>query len=472
MTRSQDRNERQQQDRQRQLSSRDTGQTKDAVDPNAYRLGQRDPLRGTVKTTSADGGTRQASTTYNSSQPTGKVLKSQAGAGKLVLDGPNVRKRPAALIEEEVPVVYQLKWLLTTVTTNSLIVRIGGYKETPKVVLTLPFGPSYDYTSLYPKRISTVRWVEGVTYYFGFKLDLIGPGENDWIVSYGTFELLDWTVPEDGRVNAVNVRKVTLYRVSANTSSVVYQETLTGGVAEGGLPVSWYEYDFYPAGYGNWIKYEDYVTVRSIFGDNNRAERTETLFFNGAPTTTAFWSEEIDVSIQPTQGDSIVANGQTRANTGYYTILSPKLVAYYGYAPLISRSGFVGLGIYDDYNEVPAIRSTYFVDGGSTVYSASGLSNPENLIDYFASTSVLPIVQDTFAYLAVKEDGTRFSLSNSEWLFSGTRKASIHRWSIATGIASFNVRILSYFGFTLPTGEADIFAYARNAMQIQYYETS
>ena len=318
MTRSQDRNERQQQDRQRQLSSRDTGQTKDAVDPNTYRLGHRDPLRGTVQATSADGGTRQASTTYNSSQPTGKVLKSQAGAGNLVLDGPNVRKQPATLTEEEVPEEYPIKWLLVTTTPYSeeegyanqtqLIVRIGGYKPTPKIVLTLEIDALTTVASRFPSLFPT----QHITMYFGFQLSLTGTGTNDWVLSYAKAVTPSIVALPNPGIYTYNF-DVTLYKMtgqqSAPTVINTYSATNSYDIQSNNVLSSLIEFNYFaPVGYGRWTR----ENTLGEFAYSSQI-KNEFLLWDEVEYSSISGFDGTDPRIY--SGETIVLPGTTKENT-------------------------------------------------------------------------------------------------------------------------------------------------------------
>jgi hypothetical protein len=429
-----------------------------------------------VEATFPDGGKANAELTFNASyQQGGTYPVSQAANGKTYLHNRS-HIEPVPDDEDVKPVpTGPIKWLITTKTSDSLIVRIGGQTEEPSIALTLPSDDIYyDYRTNYQRNLVGPSWYVGVTYYFGFKLDLTGTEEDDWIISYGTFTIDEYTAEEGDRQNVRNVRTVNLHKVTPGSNTIVYSDTVEAGTNTGGYPVSWYVYDFYPTGYGGWMKWEDYNTVRSILGTDSRSERTETLYFNNTETS-AFWTQEEDLR-EPVTGDSVVAVGRTRTNSGYYTDLpgqpgTADLQAYYNVAPLIDSSGDVGTGVYVDL--VIDEQSTYIANGNSTVYTGTTFLDPENLIDFYES-SVLPTLTSSELFIISKTSGIdmsarKFSSSISELLFNGELEVSIHKWDVSTGDYTQDYETASFFGFTIPDGETHVYTYTKSTLQLYFY---
>ena len=297
-----------------------------------------------VKIEFPDGSTANAGLLFNASYSQGAVYPAvQRSDGQWYLLNRSHQPTRSVDDDELIEEIGKIRWLLVTrrVSENVLVLRIGGNTEEPTEVLTLPFTANDTYSARYPATVA-----QGVRCYFAFKLDLTSEEEEGWVISYGmiTGISLSNTTPWQNNITTA------LYKVTASSNQIIFQETIQ--TIEDQQLVQ-----YYPVGYGNWIKSAVTIT-KSGSGDSFIKTEThvDTMYFDSNQSTST-WTYTLYKSDPAQQyykygGNQLVKPSETRSNSYY-----GKRGQSYSYEPpLISQNAEIAIGPHIRYQ--PYIPST------------------------------------------------------------------------------------------------------------------
>lgn len=376
-----------------------------------------------------DGSSVNAGLLFNASYAQGGIYPAvQRDDGQWFLK--NRSHQPIRAIDEDEPSIADLyaAWMLVTATDNDILnVRVGGFAA-PTIAFTLPFGVGYGTQDFYSINALTA----GVTYYFSFRIDMLSQSENDWIISYGKVVVntqSGFTPPW------TSSRTVTLYKVTpAGGEETILTETITQESLGSG------NYQYYPAGYGNWWKIE-----RSFLG--NDFSETRTLYWNGE-----IYSDTAYFNDSPTSwtGNTPVLLNVSRTNN--YTDTSG--VAFVGDPPLISASGITSFGyLLDSNGSNPSSYKNYLVTANTNSFIDGYSSFSYSINDdgvYSVKYNGLPIVQSDYIGTPGEID-----LSIDYYNLSGDLTPDYAEGKIT--------------GFVIPEDEYAVYPYDRLLTPISFY---